>query len=154
MAKRLARNMDKVNQVRHVAEEYLAMVRFMIEKLREAYRIESDVLHSVNRHIVPREGQLNDGTEFYFHGVGCTFDAAHTTINMDFGPEGRIDGFSAGHLWQYMQDNGIETNLTLADVQKAIGDLVAGGEVVCPKLLPSPHLCYFVEKSLQDTLVR
>ncbi len=93
--------------------------------------------------LIPRRGRLRSPRGvFTFHGVGCRFDIARRTVDFDFGPDGRHDGFDAWRLglyakaafeWQHVEPEQITAGLT---------NLQVDGLIHQPRWEPSPHLLY------------
>src|SRR5205807_2697053 len=53
---------------------------------------------------IAQRGQLQNPKGWYqFHGVGCRFETGGLIVDVDFGPEGRHDGFDGWRLWQFSQ---------------------------------------------------
>jgi hypothetical protein len=102
-----------------------------------------DLLRAVNSRAAPRQGILPSGKTYEFHGVGCRFERDQQTVDVDFGPGGRCDGFDAWRLWMFAQKF-VEWKAfhDLNLIRRGLEDLIAKGHVCAPRLAPSEHLFY------------
>lgn len=78
---------------------------------------------------IPRSGTLPSGRTYFFHGIGCRFRKEGQTTDMDFGPEGRIDGFDAWRLNSFAQSNGL-SDCSIERIQTALDGLLKAGAIV------------------------
>jgi hypothetical protein len=136
----------KTTAVRELIHMYVDATLRATEQLRRELHAE-DLLSAVHRHEVPRVGELSDGTTFRFHGVGCLLQRDGVTLDFDFGPGGRADGFDAWRLSVFAQ--GRAADRTLHDestIAEALDELERGGIIERAQLAPSPHLFYLVSE--------
>lgn len=78
---------------------------------------------------IPRSGTLPSGREYSFHGIGCRFEKDGVVTDMDFGPNGRIDGFDAWRLNIFTESKG-DAKTTIDLIQASLNSLEKVGEVV------------------------
>ena len=90
---------------------------------------------------IPRVGELPSGRTYSFHGIGCRFEKDDITVDMDFGPNGRIDGFDAWRLCVFANDIG-SNDLTVEVLEESLAELVKAGLIVKSTSGLSGHL-YF-----------
>jgi hypothetical protein len=110
-------------------------------RLRAAFGV-NDLLSAVVEKRIPRAGTAA-GIEFRFHGVGCEFRIDGTCIDVDFGPEGRCDGFDAWRLSLFASSEPQWSDLaTESAVQHGLDLLTESGAITRPEWQPSPHLYY------------
>lgn len=131
-----------ISSLAALIDEYLAAVRRCVSALRRELGT-NDLLRGVVSGSHPRSGQLADGTRYFFHGVGCEFEGPDLSVDVDFGPEGRMDGFDAWRLCQFA--NEVDAAAELRDpgaVEAALRRMEEAGIVARPNLAPSPHLYY------------
>ncbi len=92
---------------------------------------------------LPRRGRLADPQGTYaFHGVGCRFEIARRTIDVDFGPDGRHDGFDAWRLGLFAASAFEWQHLASTHLDSGLAELQAAGVIHQPAWEPSPHLLY------------
>lgn len=82
---------------------------------------------------------------YSFHGTGCRFEISGRTVEVDFGPSGRHDGFDAWRLQQYAQSAFEWLDLHGAAINRSLRNLESTGLIIRPELNPSPHLYYFAD---------
>lgn len=73
-------------------------------RLCESFR-QPDLLTGRRRNAIPRTGRSADGVEFRFHGAGCWMSDGEVSVDVDFTPEGGVDGFDAWRLHAYSEEN-------------------------------------------------
>ncbi len=117
------------------------------QKLRDELAV-TDLLGALHGGTLHRAGKLPDGTQYRFHGVGCAVERAGISVDFDFGPEGRTDGFDAWRLHLFAEQFPDETHFhDEAVVAAALAELQRAGMVAKPGWTPSPHLYYLAEQS-------
>ncbi len=127
-------------------KSYIETSRSFVEKAQRKFG-QYDLLRGWRSGAIPQEGILIDGETFRFHGVGCEFTSSVVTIDIDFGPDGRCDGFDAIHLWRFSREGFPSTeNWTIEKVSAELERLKATGEVICPGWNPTPHFCYLIDR--------
>lgn len=83
---------------------------------------------------IPRRGTLPSGREYSFHGIGCRFVKDGVTTDMDFGPDGRIDGFDAWRLHLFARSC-YANKTSLNSIQTGLDKLLTSGAIT--KLNPT-----------------
>jgi len=80
----------------------------------------------------PRFGNLSDGSEYQFHGIGLSVESGDIDVNFDFGTGGRYDGFDAWSLWCFakQQLDRYPTFQDKEDVDEALRHLISERKVV------------------------
>ncbi len=131
--------------------EYLAAVAEAVAILRgEMGR--TDLLPAVGSMQIPRRGPLHSGGIYEFHGVGCRVSRSEASVDFDFGPNGRTDGFDAWRLSSYARETGKYPEFhSEAVTDAALAELDRAGLVFRPGWQPSPHLYYCVEPQTERT---
>lgn len=147
---------DKNKELIRLIKDYIACSKYMCDTLREHYHIDNEhLLRAKNIKLIPKEGVIEDGIYFSFHGVGCYFEFNGSSIDIDFGPDDKIYGFDSFRLFNFMDSSKIKYQLTEDDIPTAMADLLEQGVLVKPGLQPSTHLYYFSEDaSSQFNLLR
>ena len=79
---------------------------------------------------------------FAFHGIGCRFEIARRTVDVDFGPDGRYDGFDAWRLSLYARSAFEWEHLSADQLTAGLAELKSDGLIHEPQWEPSPHLLY------------
>src|SRR5207248_3183041 len=83
-----------------------------------------NLLRAWHESAVPRAGKLDHPKGRYqFHGGGCRFEVAGRTIEVDFGPSGRFDGFDTYRLEQYAASAFEWSNLTTSQINTGLREL-------------------------------
>ena len=127
----------------------------MCKILRDAYDINDEtILRARRRNIIPKEGILSDGYEFSFHGGGCYFKFDGGSIDVDFGPNDRCDGFDAQRLYEFLkslQNNGQNEKVikSSAMINEGFALLLKDKIIKKPSWYPNPHL-YYLEDNITD----
>jgi hypothetical protein len=134
-----------------LAKLYVEDAARMVGVLRRHFSCQN-LLQAQRAGSIPRQGELPDELHFEFHGVGCLLSTPSKKLDLDFGPDGRCDGFDAWRLYLFASENelGLEKP-TLAEVEEGLVQLDRAGEVMKPKTDPSPHLFYFSTKEPGNT---
>lgn len=97
-----------------------------------------------------KKGQLPDGTAYSLHGVGCYFEKGNFKIDIDFGPDGRHDGFDMNRLYLFSQNylsTYDEINQDKDEFSNVFNQLIDGQIIFNPKWLPSKHLYYLSDSN-------
>ena len=103
----------------------------------------ADLLRAWRAGELPKSGPLKSPKGRYtFHGVGCRFQIARRIIDVDFGPNGRHDGFDSPRLSLYAESSFEWNDFTPERIEEGLLDLEAAGLIVKPESEPSPHLYY------------
>lgn len=123
--------------------DYRRAVRVGIDALRATSAIDGDLIAGWRGGLVPRVGRLSSPSGRYtFHGVGCRFEIARRVVDVEFGPNGRHDGFDAWRLAAYAESAFEWHALTAVSIERGLHALERGGVVYRPVWDPSPHLYY------------
>lgn len=76
--------------------DYQLTVQAGVEEMQNQFNTKQ-LLKAWKRNIIAKNGTLDSGTEYDFHGIGCFLTNNDITVNFDFGPDDRYDGFD---LWR------------------------------------------------------
>jgi hypothetical protein len=130
--------------------DYISCSNYMCNSLRDDYCFTEESLLGAWRKskTVPKEGNLSDGTYFNFHGSGVYFEFENGEIDIDFGPNGRCDGFDLGRLKHFLLSTKRASYTNLTDEGKFAMEferLTNCGIIFNPQWIPSPHL-YFLKR--------
>ena len=120
-----------------------------VAELRAALAVD-DLLAAWRANQVETSGRFETPTaagKFEFHGVGCRIETGETVVDVDFGPEGRCDGFDVWRLSMFATDNPSEGSpfQDRAHLARSFERLAKAGCIVCPHTEPSPHLYYLAD---------
>jgi hypothetical protein len=99
-----------------------------VRELRSSYPPFRDAM-SLKQAEIPRQGTLASGRTFSFHEIGCCFEKDGVEVDVDFGPNGRSDGFDAWRLHRFSANVG-QTHLTYYQIQIALDEMLRAGEIV------------------------
>ena len=132
-----------------IITEYVSTCKILCNELKEKYKTEN-LLTSWRQNNIPRDGYLDKSRKvsFSLHGIGCIFRSDSFVIDLDFGKNGRCDGFDLWRLKNYITrnskfENSVFRSYTL--LETTFNELVKNKEIACPKWQPSPHLYYFID---------
>ena len=84
------------------------------------------IVHSVLKGLVPRQGQLSGGSEYFVHGIG------YTVVFPNEGPA-HIDGSNLGDLFSvydlsfYLETSGIDPVPDIEELEAVLDDMVESG---------------------------
>jgi hypothetical protein len=124
---------------------YQGSARATVAELQNIART-NDLLSARRRGKLPRTGRLPEpGGRYSFHGVGCRFEVAKRVIDVDFGPDGRHDGFDAWRLEKFADSAFEWSQLSARDIESGLKHLEVTRVIANPRWDPSPHLYYCVE---------
>jgi hypothetical protein len=87
-------------------DQYTETAAEVVSELRE-YSGHRDLLRAWVSRVLPQDGTTTSGLKFFFHGCGCYFERGTMKIDVDFGPEGRCDGFDAWRLSLFAKENAL-----------------------------------------------
>jgi hypothetical protein len=129
--------------------EYIACSKFMCGLLLENYNTDGETLLRARRiNLIPQLGEIEGGVKFNFHGGGCFFEFDNGTIDIDFGPAGRCDGFDEFRLYDFLKNtkSHMYKELLNEEVFKSqFQILIKEKIIVAPEWYPNPHLYYLAE---------
>ncbi len=143
---------SKRTVIMQLIKEYIACAKYMCKVLKEAYDTKGETLLRARRiNIIPKEGILEDGFSFSFHGGGCYFEFENGAIDIDFGPNDRCDGFDAYRLYQFLITSKANQNIQLiaeSEIQKCLNELLMESIIIQPGDFPNPSL-YYLDVAVQ-----
>jgi hypothetical protein len=137
---------NKTSEILTLIKEYIDCSKYICGSLKDSYDTKGETLLRARRlNIIPKEGITKDGFSFAFHGGGCYFEFENGSIDIDFGPNDRCDGFDAYRLWQFLSAskiNSIIQPITEIEVQECLNELLTKKEIIQPGIFPNPNLYY------------
>jgi hypothetical protein len=116
-----------MHDIRSLIRAYNAAAAEAIADLRNEYPAFTDAL-SLRAAGIPRDGVLASGRVFSFHGIGCRFEKNGMSLDVDFGPHGRSDGFDAWRLSLFAQEVGAE--VTRDEIQNSLDAMLSSRELL------------------------
>ena len=84
----------------NVINEYLTLVRDSMVLFHSKIG-DTPPLKAWKDNLLPQAGELAEGVEYEFHGIGCLLVFKDYEVDFDFGPDNRFDGFDLWRLTQY-----------------------------------------------------
>lgn len=148
----MGREISKLNDelvLLKLIEEYIACAKYSCKSLQDYYGTNETLLRAKVLKIIPRQGVVN-GMEYYFHGRGCLFEYENDAIEVDFGPEGRCDGFDLYRLtffWEHRKDR-FEDLPNQKLIEEQFQRLISNGIIKKHPEEQEDHL-YYLSKNLQ-----
>lgn len=132
-------------------KDYIACSKYMCDLLCDYYGIESEsILRARRIGEIPPKGSIEGRMSFEFHGGGCYFEFEKGTIDIDFGPNGRCDGFDRNRLFDFLMTSEVrsvqyqqytEENQFMNSFEL----LIKNSLIICPNWYPNPTLYYLKE---------
>jgi hypothetical protein len=142
--------MEKLQEIMlDLIKDYIACAEYMCNILRDEYNIKSSLLRARRTNIIPKEGKLLEGSHFNFHGGGCNFEFENGSIDVDFGPNDRSDGFDYRRLYNYLIDTKKDIYKELSDInilKMEFDNLILNGRIKNPEWHPNSYLFYLSER--------
>ena len=135
--------------VLRLISDYIACAEYMCHVLRDDYLLSESLLRARRTNVIPKKGKLSEGGHFDFHGGGCFFKFDSGSIDIDFGPNDRCDGFDYYRLHDFLIDTKKYNykELHYGDVlKKEFDKLILEGKIVNPHWQPNSHLFYLRER--------
>ena len=129
-------------EINDVISDYILMASSVAAQLRRELG-EEDLLAGWRQHRIPQRGTLSDGTQYQFHGKGCSVERDNIGIDFDFGNQGRTDGFDSWRLWLFTEQFPAKyPEFKRREViEEELQSLVESG-AVCPSGEEDDHLLY------------
>jgi hypothetical protein len=125
--------------------DYQRAARALVKGLRQLAHTD-DLLSGWNGGRIAENGRMElPKARYRFHGVGCRFEIGGRIVDVDFGPDGRHDGFDAWRLIQYANSAFEWQGVDQDQIESALGRLKESGAVRAPRWQPSQHLLYLSE---------
>lgn len=139
---------DSKSDILNLVNEYVLCADYMCNLFKDHFDLKGEILLRARRlNLIPKEGEI-EGVRFNFHGGGCFFEFQNGCIEVDFGPDGRCDGFDEFRLFDFLQSNGsnkyksiLDENLFKNEFKKLIDDNI----IYCPGWYPNPGLFYLAD---------
>lgn len=103
-----------------------------------------DLLRAKGEKAIPASGHVDGLGPYQFHGIGLRCEMGKTEVDVDFGPDDRIDGFDAWRLFIYNESLNFRYG-TLPDrdsVQRILETMVSLGRI---KQVPDSHNFYWAD---------
>ncbi len=108
---------------------YLAAAEALSRRLSDAYQ-QADLLSGRRAEAIPRTGTSSNGIEFSFHGIGCWMADRTVAVDVDFTPDGGVDGFDAWRLHRFSEENpSLSAPRSQKEVQVALEGLLQRGAI-------------------------
>jgi hypothetical protein len=140
---------SKRTVIMQLIKDYIACAKYMCKILKESFDTKGATLLRARRiNIIPKEGILEDGFSFSFHGGGCYFEFENGAIDIEFGPNDRCDGFDAYRLCEFLTTSKLDQNIQSiaeSEIQKCLNELLIEKIIVQPGEFPNANLYYLKE---------
>jgi len=98
---------------------------------------------------IPERGELGEVADwtYKFHGGGCYFKMGDSRVDVDFGPDSRVDGFDAGRLLRFAQETLGDQTFDYPSLRSELRLMCEQGELLYPELPPNSHLYFLASAS-------
>jgi len=127
--------------------DYQDTVKVGVEDMQKQFHTRY-LLKSWRSGIIPKSGVLVSGIEYDFHGVGCLLTINNATVDFDFGPDDRYDGFDLWRLGCFVDERPELYKIYFENkslLEEDFKKLIEKHIIVAPKWFPGSSLCYFTE---------
>ena len=134
--------------VRHLIQRYQQAALQATSLLRERFG-GVDLFAAYRAGLIPEQGELSEmaGWTYKFHGGGCYFKMGDTKVDVDFGPDCRVDGFDAGRLLRFAQETLGNQAFDYSLLRSELRLMCEQGELLYPELPPNSHLYFLAPAS-------
>lgn len=92
-----------MSNILELIKDYQETVKLGVEAMQKEFNTRK-LLRGWRTKDIPKEGILSTGAEYDFHGIGCFIIINNITVNFDFGPEDRFDGFDLWRLSTFVDE--------------------------------------------------
>jgi hypothetical protein len=141
-------NIDE-KQLFRLIKRYITCANYLCNVLKDEFQINDEsLLDAYRQKKIKKEGKLLDfNITFSFHGGGCYFEFEGGTIDIDFGPNGRCDGFDSFRLFDFVETNKLLESKVFDPyiLEQELKKLYEEGIILRPRLYPNPDLYYLNE---------
>jgi hypothetical protein len=140
---------SKREELLQLIKDYIECSMFLVRALKSEYDTKGETLLRARRlNIVPKQGVLAEGQRFNFHGGGCFFEFENGTIDIDFGPNDRCDGFDSFRLYNFFNTSKKhqELHFTEIELQESLKGLIMERKVIQLGVFPNPNLYYLIDE--------
>lgn len=145
----------KTDAIISLIHDYISCAEYMYNAIRDEYEIGDQVLLGAYREKkIPKEGKLTGDISYNFHGGGCYFEFDSGTIDIDFGPNGRCDGFDQYRIYDFLKTSEVRSTeykelIVEEDFRFAFEYLINNQIIYSPGWYPNPGLFYLKENLLK-----
>lgn len=132
------------NDLIQLIKNYISCSKYVCGILKDSFGVyDKTILRARRINLIPSEGTLVDFM-FSFHGGGCYFEFDGGSIDVDFGPDDRCDGFDSQRLFDFIKSSSREypNFLSQDDIGKYLNLMLNDKIIVRPNWYPNPHLYY------------
>lgn len=125
-------------------EEYITCSSYFMSVIKDNYPIDKEgILRSRRLNLIPKDGTIGD-IYFNFHGGGCYFETSNDSIDVDFGPNDRTDGFDFDRINNFYTNRKVKYHeiQNETELKEAFESLFNQSIIFKPSIYPNPHLYY------------
>lgn len=136
---------SREDEILKLINDYIACSKYVCSIMKENFNTNGETILRARRiNLIPKEGILSEGFYFNFHGGGCYFKFDGSSIDIDFGPNDRCDGFDSQRLYEFLESSK-KSHFSFSsetDIKESIEQLLEKGILINPAWQPNPHLFY------------
>lgn len=92
-----------VNKTHELIYDFIQCAKYVCGIFEDMYTESVIPLRAYTMKLIPKSDTI-DGILYNFHGIGCYFEFNGGAIDVDFGPDGRHDGFDKDRLKFYLSE--------------------------------------------------
>ncbi len=137
-------NQQKQNSLINLIKEYISCSDYFLSLYINHFPLdETDIIADRKTKGYPKEGEI-EGVEYYFHGGGVNFSNRHDEIDIDFGPNGRHDGFDLMRLKHFLNARRDKYSefIDITSLESTFLTLVSIGKIQNQNWFPGENLFY------------
>src|SRR5688572_16038571 len=123
-------NMVEFELMLNFIRDYEVTAQRLLEGLKEQFSIVNPVRAAIEK-VIPRTGQLKDGTIYTIHGVGIRFESPdeEVIVDADLDMEGNCAGFDGWRLKSFAEGRPAYSGLESIVIDQCIEDMVRHGNL-------------------------
>ena len=132
--------------------DYISCAEYMCNCLKDEYPVAESLLRARRANVIPKSGVLSNGIYFNFHGGGCYFEFENGSIDVDFGPNDRCDGFDYYRLKEFLSYKAKDKYIELHGgerLMQGFQKLLLEDAISSPKWDLNSHLYYLKERQIK-----
>lgn len=93
-----------MKRILQLIANYQNAVQHGVQALQTEFK-STELLRAWRSKSIPQYGKLPSDVEWQFHGIGCLIIIDNITVDFNFGPNHRHDGFDLWRLGSFVQGN-------------------------------------------------
>jgi hypothetical protein len=139
-----SKTVNEKNSLVDLINEYIDCAKYLCKSMAAYFEIKENLLVAYREGVIKKSGTF-EGVNYSFHGIGCTFELEKDSIDVDFGPNGRCDGFDKMRLLNFLRNRQERfPNLNEVNLGEEFQILVDQKVIFNPQYSPGKELYYLI----------